>query len=91
MQSKLAAGVAMEDALEDDGVEDASLHASWRDKAEIPAKKKTSDKQTDVMNEFPVWLGLNRVSYQVFSLQLNCIFFGEGQTRSVYLGCKFCW
>jgi hypothetical protein len=38
-QSKSAAGVATEDALEDDGVEDASLHASWRDKADMPQKK----------------------------------------------------
>jgi hypothetical protein len=28
------------------GVEDASLHASWRDKAEIPPKKK-DDRQAD--------------------------------------------
>jgi hypothetical protein len=35
--------------LEDDGVEDASLHTSWRDKAEIPPKKKVADKQTDLM------------------------------------------
>jgi hypothetical protein len=48
-QSKSAAGVATEDALKDDGVEDASLHASWRDKAEIPPKKKTADKQTGFM------------------------------------------
>jgi hypothetical protein len=45
-QSESAAGVATEDALEDDGVEDASLHASWRDKAEIPPKKK-DDRQAD--------------------------------------------
>jgi hypothetical protein len=44
-QSKSAVGVAMEDALEDDGVEDASLHASWRDKAEIPPKK--NNRQAD--------------------------------------------
>jgi hypothetical protein len=44
-QSKLAAGVAMEDALKDDGVEDASLQASWRDKAEILPKK--DDRQAD--------------------------------------------
>jgi hypothetical protein len=35
--------------LEDDGVEDASLHASWRDKAEIPPIKKMTDKQTNFM------------------------------------------
>jgi hypothetical protein len=45
-QSKLVAGVATEDALEDDGVEDASLHASWRDKAEIP-QKKIDNRQAD--------------------------------------------
>ena len=59
-QSKSAAGVATEDALKDDGVEDASLHASWRDKAEIPPKKKnTIDKQTDFM--------VNRVSRKMKS------------------------
>jgi hypothetical protein len=42
-------GVVTEDALKDDGVEDASLHASRRDQAEIPPKKKTTDKQTDFM------------------------------------------
>jgi hypothetical protein len=46
-QSKSAAGVATEDALKDDGVEDASLHASWRDKAEILPKKKKDDRQVD--------------------------------------------
>jgi hypothetical protein len=45
-QSKSAAGVATEDALKDDGVEDASLHASWREKAKIPPKKK-DDRQAD--------------------------------------------
>jgi hypothetical protein len=45
-QSKSAAGVATEDALEDDGVEDASLQASWRGKAEILPKKK-DDRQAD--------------------------------------------
>jgi hypothetical protein len=45
-QSKLAVGEATEDAIKDDGVEDASLYTSWRYKAEIPPQKK-DDRQAD--------------------------------------------
>ena len=42
-----------------------------------------------IIYEFPSRLGLNKVSYCVKSLKLKYMFSGEGEKRSVFVGCKF--
>ena len=44
---------------------------------------------TLICHEFPSRLGLNKLSYCIRSLKLECIFSGEGEKRSVFVGCKF--